>query len=157
MDCICGCGTKVPKRLVPTNLLAWLVALELAEWDKLRTMMGESTGQPFDNLNIFIDDGALCYERMLAVLHEQQLHSSPRDTKRWRKFSRKRRKEIARETGLIDGSKDVEFNEEMRGWLNLQAPWESYSAPEPLEQLRAELADAQDAEASDDPAAAGDG
>ena len=150
MECVCGCGTDVPKRLVPTNLIAFLVAVELAEWDQFRTLMSESTGQPAENLDIFIDDGALCYERMLAVLHGQQLTSSPRDTKRWRKFSYKQRKKIAKETGLIDGRKDVELTDELREWLNIENPSESFSAPEPLAKLRAQMAQVQEGASPDD-------
>jgi hypothetical protein len=131
---------------VPTNLVAWLVALELAEWDKFRTLVSESTGERSDNTDTFIADGAYCYENMLAVLHGQQLTSGVPDTKRWRKFSRKQRKNLARETGLIDGNKDVEPTDELLGWLDVKNPSESFSAPEPLAKLRAQAAQAQEAD-----------
>jgi hypothetical protein len=137
VECICGCGTEVPRRLTPTNLIAFLLALELAEWDRFRVLTREITGKPF-SADDFITDGANCYQRSLAVLHGELFTSSARETKRWMKFSRKERKKLAKNTGLIDGSKDVERTDDRLSYLDARQPERSYSSDEAMERLRAE-------------------
>jgi hypothetical protein len=138
VECVCGCGREVPRRLVPTNLVAFLLALELAEWDRFRVLMREGTGNPF-GADDFITDGANCYQRSLAVLHGELFTSSAEETKRWMKFSRKERKKLAKKTGgLIDGSKDVERTDERLAYLDARQPETSYSSDEAMERLRAE-------------------
>jgi hypothetical protein len=130
LECVCGCGTEVPKRLMPTNLVAFIVMTELAEWDRFRFNMSQA-GLDFEEsspTNVFIDDGAFCYERSLRVLHGELLHSTPRDTKKWMKFSRKSRKKIAKKyPGLIEGSKEVEITDELRFQVDRQHPDRSYT------------------------------
>lgn len=145
MECLCGCGTGVPKRLVPTNIIAFLLALEIAEWDRFRVLMREATGEGTESTDVFVSDGMFCYDRSLAVLHGQALHSTPRDTKKWMKFSRKQRKKLAKKTGLIDGGKDVEPTEDRLANLDLQQPDESYSGEEPLARFRTEVKQAKEA------------
>jgi len=131
MECVCGCGTDVPKRLIPTNLIAFFVMTELAEWDRYRFNLSQA-GLDFEEsspINDFIDDGALCYSRSLQVLHGELLHSTPRDTKKWMKFSRKARKKIAKDyPGLIEGRKDIEITDEFRDHVNRRHPDRSYTA-----------------------------
>lgn len=122
---------------MPTNLIAFLLALELAEWDRFRVLTCEITGNPFGG-DDFIEDGGLCYQRSLAVLHGELFTSSARETKRWMKFSRKERKKLAKNTGLIDGSKDVERTDERLQYLDARQAEQSYSSDEAMARLRAE-------------------
>lgn len=69
MDCFCGCGTKVPRKLVPVNLQAGKVALELLAWDKERTASPRAPGADGGSDEILIARGADCYQRLLSTLH----------------------------------------------------------------------------------------
>jgi len=82
--------------------------------------------------------------RSLAVLHGIELTSSVRDTKKWRKSSYNQRKKVAKDTGLMDGSKNVEVTDELVEYLNRKYPERSFSAEEPLARLRAEVAEVKE-------------
>jgi hypothetical protein len=129
VECVCGCGTEIPKRLMPTNLVASMLLLELAEWDRSRYQMAQAGGEDFnaDSLEDFIEDGALCYQRSLAVLHGYALHSTPRDTNKWMKYSRKSRKKLSKRWGVISGEKQVPLDDEHLANLNREYPERSYT------------------------------
>lgn len=105
--------------------------LELAEWDRFRFQM-QQAGMEF-TADDFIEDGALCYQRSLAVLHGEALHSTPRDTKKWMKYSRKSRRKLARKFGLIEGAKQVPLDEEHLAHLNRDHPERSYTGEPEIE------------------------
>ena len=44
MECYCGCGRRVSRRLTDTNLRISEVALELLAWDKRRAMSAMDPG-----------------------------------------------------------------------------------------------------------------
>lgn len=88
--------------------------VELAELDKQRALLIGGLGEmaETDNLDIFIEDGAACYQRMLAVLHGATLHSRPRNTNRWLKYARKSRKKISKDWPMIQGGREIEPTDE---------------------------------------------
>lgn len=144
MDCVCGCGTEVPRRLVPTNISAFFLALEIAEWDRLRTVLSIAREEPLsEDSPDFLDDGMYCYQSFLGVLHGEALRSDHAAYKKWRKYSRKNRKKLADEGAPIDGHKNVEATDDRLAMLNGLAPDVSYSAPESAELVRQELARAR--------------
>ncbi len=67
MDCFCGCGTKVSRRLVDANMLASRVALELLAWDKARVQGRLGAAAP--RLESMIARGENSYGRLLLLLH----------------------------------------------------------------------------------------
>jgi hypothetical protein len=150
VECVCGCGTEIPKRLIPTNLVASMLMLELAEWDRFRFNAAKAglDGFDVDALDGFIEDGGLCFQRSLLVLHGIALHSNPRDTKRWLKYSRKSRKGLAKNFGVIAGEKQVPLDDEHAAHLNREHPEWSYTGqPEAADsfydpELEAELDEA---------------
>jgi len=130
MECVCGCGTEIPKRLVPTNLVAGMLMFELAEWDRFRFLMRGADNDEFEEnlIHGFIEDGALCYQQSLFVLHGEAFTSSPRNTNKWLKFSRKSRKKLAKKfPGVIQGDKEVRPPEEDVGRINALQPELSYT------------------------------
>lgn len=64
MDCVCGCGTEIPRNLIPAQLEAGKVALELLVWDRTRVSALQSA-----ETEALIARGAECYQRLLAALH----------------------------------------------------------------------------------------
>jgi hypothetical protein len=65
MECVCGCGRKVPKHLADRNYIAANVAIELLAWDKNRALPGpEPAGREG-----LIARGVECYEKLLYSLH----------------------------------------------------------------------------------------
>jgi len=112
---------------MPTNAISALLMTELIEWDKFR-FNAQLAGLNVDSTNVFVEDGALCYARSLAVLHGAALHSSPRDTKKWMKFSQKSRKKIAKDfPGFIDGGKHIEVTDEIAAHANRHEPHRTYT------------------------------
>jgi hypothetical protein len=67
MDCVCGCGRKIPKQLTDRNIIAAGVAIELLAWDKNRALPGDGP-QGREGL---IARGVECYEQLLYSLHEE--------------------------------------------------------------------------------------
>jgi hypothetical protein len=67
MDCVCGCGRKLPKQLSERNFLAAGVALELLAWDKNRALPGAGP----EGREGLIARGVECYEQLLYSLHEE--------------------------------------------------------------------------------------
>jgi hypothetical protein len=67
MDCVCGCGRKVPKQLTDRNFTAAGVALELLAWDKNRALPGAGP----EGREGLIARGVECYEQLLYSLHEE--------------------------------------------------------------------------------------
>lgn len=65
MDCVCGCGRKLPKEFADRNYIAAGVALELLTWDKNRALPGAGP----DGREGLIARGVECYERLLYSLH----------------------------------------------------------------------------------------
>jgi hypothetical protein len=67
MDCVCGCGRKIPKQLTDRNFVAAGVAVELLAWDKNRALPGEGP----EGREGLIARGVECYEQLLYSLHEE--------------------------------------------------------------------------------------
>jgi hypothetical protein len=67
MDCVCGCGRKIPKQLSDRNFLAAGVAIELLAWDKNRALPGAGP----EGREGLIARGVECYEQLLYSLHEE--------------------------------------------------------------------------------------
>ncbi|HVX33663.1 MAG TPA: SHOCT domain-containing protein [Solirubrobacterales bacterium] len=65
MECVCGCGRKVPKDLSDRNFLAATVAMELLAWDKNRALPGPEP----EGREGLIARGVECYEKLLYSLH----------------------------------------------------------------------------------------
>ena len=87
MECYCGCGRRVSRRLTDTNLRIGEVALELLAWDKRRTTMPM---QPADFVETerLIDRGANSHRRLLGALHEEIDDVSLDDSAEWLAESR---------------------------------------------------------------------
>ena len=105
---------------------AMTIAVELAEWDRFRTD-ADDAGLEIDQVRDFLADGSLCFLRSMNVCHGVALSSHPRDSAKWIKYSRKTRKGLAKEFGIIDGSKTLEMTEERLRMIDWNAPEESYS------------------------------
>jgi len=66
MECFCGCGTKVSRKLADAGFTAAQVGLELLAWDKARTTSPLSVPVEAESL---IARGADCYQRLIAAIH----------------------------------------------------------------------------------------
>ncbi len=65
MECVCGCGRKIPKDLADRNYIAATVAIELLAWDKNRALPGPEP----EGREGLIARGVECYEKLLYSLH----------------------------------------------------------------------------------------
>jgi hypothetical protein len=105
---------------------AMTIAVELAEWDRFRTEADDASLE-VDQVRDFLADGSLCFLRSMNVCHGVAFSSHPRDSAKWIRYSRKTRKGLAKEFGIIDGSKTLEVTPERLAAINWTAPEESYS------------------------------
>ena len=129
-DCTCGCGRKVPKRLMPINLKAFALMAELAEWDRFRFNLKQEglEDDEFSSYNSHIEEGALLYKRLLQMLHGELPYSAPREWKSWVKSSRKARRKMAkRYPGLIEGRIRVRIADESLADIDLLHPDHSFT------------------------------
>ena len=81
MDCFCGCGTRIPRRLVDPNLLASRLALELMVWDKARAQ--HRLGPEAPALESMISRGENAYERLLLMLHGEGREATVDEVEAW--------------------------------------------------------------------------
>src|SRR6266702_2597240 len=79
MECVCGCGREIPKKLVDRNFTAAGIALELLAWDKNRV----SPLPGPDGREGLIARGADCYERLLYSLHGEGGGDPDADCEEW--------------------------------------------------------------------------
>src|ERR1700761_4099575 len=79
MECVCGCGRDVPKKLAERNLLAAGVAVELLAWDKDRALPGPGS----EGREGLIARGAECYEQLLYSLHGEGVGDPDKECTAW--------------------------------------------------------------------------
>jgi hypothetical protein len=84
MDCVCGCGKKLPKKLGDRNFIAAGVALELLVWDKSRMLAGPVP----EGREGLIARGVDCYESLLASLHGEWSGDPDQRSDTWLRESR---------------------------------------------------------------------
>lgn len=82
MDCFCGCGAKVPRKLTSLNIEAAKVAMELLAWDKARTA-NPPAGRSSADTEPLIARGANCYQRLLSTIHGEELPDPLPDSEAW--------------------------------------------------------------------------
>ena len=139
MECFCGCGIKVPRKLADAGILASQVGLELLAWDKARTTSPLSGSAETESL---IARGADCYQRLIAAIHGGEGPDPIPDSEDWLKDSfeaRRDRRDMTTKGSILYGPKlnltDVDY-----AVLNRARPELSFSASpsEPLEPAAAE-------------------
>jgi len=132
MECYCGCGRRVPRRLTDANLRIGEVTLELLAWDKRRST---EPMQPEDFVATerLIDRGASSHRRLLAALHEEIDGVSLEDSAEWLVESRaawRRRDEMTEGGGFLRGPK-LRLTKEDFARLDRIHPELSFSASPP--------------------------
>jgi hypothetical protein len=136
MECYCGCGRRVSRRLTDTNLRISEVALELLAWDKRRAT---SQMEPADFVETerLIDRGANFHRRLLATLHEEIDDVSLVESDEWLVESRARWKdseEMTERGGFLRGRK-LKLTKDDLARIDRVHPERSFpaSSPAPVE------------------------
>jgi Short C-terminal domain len=138
MECFCGCGRKVPRKLIELNLRVGEMALELLAWSK--ALAAADPGSP-DTLEIerLVDQGAGCYRRLLFTLHgERDIGSAMEESGEWMADSRatwRGRSEMTEKGSFMRGPK-LRFTDDDFKRLDRVRPERSFaeipgSRPEP--------------------------
>lgn len=134
MDCICGCGTRVPRQLTDVALQTSVVALELLAWDKARAegRIGRAEAERIDSL---IHRGALQYQRLLDAIHGQRESAPLSEGESWREESEALRldRQYMTEKGWLRKRGRLRLTDEEIERLDRKHPERSFSgrAPEP--------------------------
>ncbi len=132
MECYCGCGRRVSRRLTDTNLRISEVTLELLAWDKRRST---SPMQPEDFVATerLIDRGANAHRRLLGALHEEFDGVSLEDSAEWLAESRaawRDRDEMTEGGGFLRGPK-LRLTKDDFARVDRVHPEQSFSASSP--------------------------
>jgi hypothetical protein len=89
MDCFCGCGIKLARRLTEANLVASPVALELLAWDKVRSE--GRLGADAADLESLIARGENSYQRLILLLHGEGRGTAVAEAEAWLEESKNER------------------------------------------------------------------
>jgi hypothetical protein len=145
-QCFCGCGRDVSR---PLNLSAFVLGMELMEWDRFRwEMRGIGELEPeaaisastLAEMDRFIADGATLFRETIEVLHGDLLPSVHRgsEARRWIKHSEKSRKGLhKRSLGIMSKDKPPSPRGAEAHLLNRQAPERSFTGASEEALLRA--------------------
>lgn len=141
MECFCGCGTKVPRKLTDAGILAGRVALELLAWDKARTT-NPSTGAGGAETDALIAGGADLYQRLVSTLHGADGPDPVPETEAWLEASleaRRGRPDMTTKGSVLYRPK-LTLTEVDYARLDRAHPELSFSAaaPDPVEPERAD-------------------
>jgi hypothetical protein len=133
MECYCGCGRRLSRRLNDTNLRISEVALELLAWDKRRST---SPMQPEDFVETerLIDRGANFHRRLLAALHEELDEVSLVESDEWLVESRARwrdREEMTEGGRFLRGPK-LKLTKDDFARIDRVHPERTFSASSPV-------------------------
>jgi hypothetical protein len=129
MECFCGCGRKVPRKLIELNLRVGEMALELLAWSK--ALAAADPGSP-DTLEIerLVDQGAGCYRRLLSTIHgERDIGSAMEEGGEWLADSRatwRGRSEMTEKDSFMRGPK-LRFTDEDFKRLDRVRPERSFA------------------------------
>lgn len=131
MECICGCGTQIERRLVDAQLQATAVALELLAWDKARTE-GRIPREEAEAIDSLIHRGALQYQRLLGAIHGERETAPVAEGEAWLQESqalRRDRQHMTEKSWIRKGDK-LRLTEEEVKLLDRKHPERSFSGRE---------------------------
>ena len=132
MECVCGCGTRVERRLTDAHLQASAIALELLAWDKARSegRIGNDAAEQVDGL---VHRGALQYQRLLDAIHGERESAPVAEGESWLQESqalRRDRQSMTEKSWIRKGDK-LRLTDEEIAMLDRKHPELSFSGREP--------------------------
>ncbi len=130
MECFCGCGRSVPRKLVDFEIRLGAMAWELLAWSKA---LSEAEPTSPDTLEIerLVERGAACYQRLLSTVHGEGDRAGLKDSSEWLEQSAsmwRTRSEMTEKGGLLRGPKlrlvdaDVAMLDRVRPERSFQRP-----------------------------------
>jgi hypothetical protein len=128
MECVCGCGRDIPKKLADRNFIAAAVAIELLAWDRNRALPGAGP----EGREGLIARGVECYERLLYSLHGGGGGDPDRQCNAWLQEStqmRADRSDMTKKRLLSGGQPNVSKEDMAR--LDRRHPERSFTGGEP--------------------------
>lgn len=128
MKCICGCGTRIDRKLVDAHLQATAIALELLAWDKARSE-GRIPREEAEEIDSLIHRGALQYQRLLGTVHGERETAPLAEGEAWLEESlalRRDRQHMTEKSWIRKGSK-LRLTDEEIAMLDRKHPELSFS------------------------------
>jgi hypothetical protein len=147
MECFCGCGRDVPRKLVDFEICLGTMAWELLAWSKA---LSEADPNSPDTLAIerLVERGAARYQRLLSTLHGESDRDGLDEGNEWLEESGsiwRTRSEMTERGGVLRGLKlrvtdsDVARLDRVRPERSFQRPSppdrEAAAAPDDISQL----------------------
>lgn len=143
MECFCGCGRSVPRKLVDYELRLGAMAWELLAWSKAL-----STASPLSpdtrEIESLVDRGAAQYQRLLATVHQEGERTGLEESGEWLEESRsmwRTRSEMTERGGILRGPKlrvveaDIEMLDRVRPERSFQQPGPTDEDPPPADDV----------------------
>jgi hypothetical protein len=129
VNCLCGCGTKLRRAQVELNLLAGEVAIELAVWDRARSLRSPVAAAEIESL---LAAGAPLYQQLLGTIHAgDEADPSEREAvSRWLELSRAARQRIGTELPAVP-RKRVKLGPEEQKRIDRLHPERSFTGTAP--------------------------
>jgi hypothetical protein len=125
VNCLCGCGTRLRRHQVATNLLAGEVALELISWDKARALRSPVAAAEIEAI---VTTGAPYYQELLAAIHagEEPSEAAVGAIREWLERSREARARIGEQLSIVP-KKKVKLSDEDAARADRVHPERSFS------------------------------
>jgi hypothetical protein len=145
MDCFCGCGRDVPRKLVDFEICLGTMAWELLAWSKA---LSEADPNSPDTVAIeqLVDRGAACYQRLLSTLHGESDRDGLEESNEWLEESGsmwRTRPEMTERGGLLRGLK-LRVTDADVARLDRVRPERSFQRPSPSDLDRVPAAASDD-------------
>jgi hypothetical protein len=139
MECFCGCGRDVPRKLVDFEIRLGEMAWELLAWSKSLAPADPSSADTIETERLVVR-GAACYQRLLATVHGEGDMTGLDESDEWLEESRSRwrtRSEMTEKGGVLRGPR-LRLVEEDIAMLDRVRPERSFARPRPAEREPAE-------------------
>jgi hypothetical protein len=139
MECFCGCGRSVPRKLIDYEIRLGDMAWELLAWSKALSA-ASPTSPDRREIEGLVERGAACYQRLLATVHQEGDLADLEDSSEWLEESRsmwRTRSEMTESGGILRGRKlrvvegDIEMLDRVRPERSFQRPGPADQEPPP--------------------------
>jgi hypothetical protein len=128
VNCICGCGARLGRSQIDTNLLAGEIAVELVVWDQARAFGPAAAGEEVAPL---LAGGAPLYQRLLGAIHDDRRlgEAELEGTREWLESSRTARLRLG--SRLAVPKKKIKLSDEEQARIDRLHPELTYSGEAP--------------------------
>ena len=142
MECFCGCGRDVPRKLVDYEIRLGDMAWELLAWSKALSEADPSSRDTIETERL-VERGAAYYQRLLSTVHGEGEKADLEESSEWLEMSHSRwrtRSDMTEKGGVLRGPK-LRLIEADISMLDRVRPERSFQTPRPADREPGEALD----------------